>query len=213
MALALPLLASAMTLAACDIDIDLDDGPTVERSFALDTFDSITIEAPFEVTIRQGATQSVTVQVGEDRLDDLDIEVVDGELTIDLDGSFFGNGDLVASITTTDIEELRIGSASDVVLVDIETDDLRTDLSGASRLRTSGTIDHLDLRLSGASEAELDGTTIGSVSLTMSGASSAEFDGGAASIDGSISGASSLDAARSTTLGVETHGASNIDRN
>jgi len=212
-ALALPLLAGALALTACDIDIEFDDGPLVEETYDTADFDSIRIDAPFDVTVRQGTDPSVVVRIGEERLDDVEIEVIDGELRIDISGRHFGNDDLVASITTTDLQRLQAGSASDVVLVGIDVDELTAEVVEASQLRVSGAIEELSLTLSEAAQADFDGTTIGHVNLTMSGASSAEFDDGTIEIEGSIRGASSLDVDETTTVRVDTRDASNIDRN
>lgn len=211
--LALPIAATALALSACNVDIDFDE-ESVRQPFDVETFDAITIDAPFDVTIRQGSTQSVVIEIGESRLDDLIVEVIDGELRVDLEsGNFNIGGDLVATITVTDLESLYASSASDVVLADLAVDDLAMKADKASSVSVSGTIETLELDMSGASNADLDGTTINTVTLEMSGASSADFPNTVDEINGSISGASSLDVADETNVRVETSGASSIDRN
>ncbi len=211
--LALPIGAAALAVSACNVDIDFDE-ESVRQTFDVETFDAITIEAPFDVTIRQGDTQSVVIEVGENRVDNLIVEVVDGELRVDLDSGIFNiSSDLVATITVTDLKSLHASSASDVVVADLDVDDLAMQADGASSIRVSGSIDTLELNMSGASDAELDGTTIGTVALEMTGASSAEFPDTVDEISGSISGASSLDVADATSVRVDTSGASSIDRN
>lgn len=211
--LALPVVAASLVLSACNLDIEFD-GESVVETFELDTFDSVSIEAPFEATIRQGTTQRVQIEIGENRLEDLVIEVIDGELIVDLDADSFNfNSDLIATITVTELESLQISSASDVVVADLDVDDLAIEASGASRVRADGAIETLEVDLSGASSADFDGTTIESVTLELSGASSAEFSASVQDITGSLSGASSLDVADETNVQVETSGASSIDRN
>lgn len=211
--LGLPIVAAALALSACNIDVDFDE-ESVSRSFDLDTFDSVSVEAPFDVTIRQGEVQTIDVQIGESRVDDLVVEVVDGELRIDLDSRSFNIGsDLTATITVTDLEALDVSSASDVVVVGLDVDDLVVRTDAASEFSASGSIDHLVLDMSEASSADLGGSTIETVTLEMSGASSADFPNSVEEISGSIRGASSLDVADETSVRVDTSGASSIDRN
>lgn len=212
---ALPIAAGALFLAACDIDIEFNE-ERIQESFDVSSFNAITIDAPFEVTIRQGETQSVSVSVdvSESVIDDLVVEVVDGELTIDVDSRSINFGrDLTASITVTDLESLDASSASDIVIISLDVDDLDVRTSGASQISMSGSIGTLDLDMSGASQADLDGTTIGTVALELSGASQADFAETDDRINGSIRGASSIDVADATDVGVDTSGASTIDRN
>lgn len=210
---ALPLAAAALAMAACDVDIEFNE-ETVQQTFDLDSFAAVTIDAPFDVTIRQGDTQSVSVEVGDSLVDDLVVEVVDGELRIDLDSGSFNIGrDLSATITMSDLDSLHASSASDIVVVDFDVDDLTVRTDEASQFSMSGSIDTLDLDMSEASQADLDGTTIGTVSLEMSGASQADFPETVDAIDGSIRGASSLDVDDATNVRVDTSGASSIDRN
>lgn len=210
--MALPIAATALAMSACNIDVDFDE-ESVRQPFDLETFDAITIDAPFDVTIRQGSTQSVVIEIGENRLDDLIVEVVNGELRLDLESGNFNIGsDLVATITVTDLESLQASSASDVVVADLDVDDLVMKADRASQISVSGSVETLALDMSEASSADLDGTTIGTVTLEMSGASSAEFPATVDEINGSISGASSLDVADATNVRVETSGASSIDR-
>ena len=210
---ALPIAATALALAACDVDIEFNE-ESVQESFDVDSFKAITIDAPFDVTIRQGGTQSVSVEVSESRADDLVVEVIDGHLFIDLDATSFNIGhDLEATITVTDLESLDASSASDVVLVGLEVDDLDVRASGASQVAMSGSIKTLELDLSGASQADLDGTTIDTVNLELSGASSADFPETVGAINGSLKGASSIDVDDATAVRVDTSGASSIDRN
>ena len=146
--------------------------------------------------------------------DDLVVKVVDGELLIDVDSHSFNIGrDLTASITVTDLESLDASSASDVVIVDLDVDDLNVRTSGASQVAMSGSLDTLDLDMSGASQADLDGTTIATVDLELSGASQADFGETVDAINGSIRGASSIDVSDATAVRVDTSGASSIDRN
>lgn len=211
--LALPIAATALALSACNVDIDFDE-ESVSQSFELDAFTGITINAPFEVTVRQGDTQRVSVEVGESLVDDLVVEVVDGELRIDLESSSFNIGrDLVATITVADLDSLHASSASDIVVVNIDADHLDMHTDTASQVSMSGSIETLELDMSEASQTDFDGTTIGTVELEMSGASSAEFPSTVDAINGSIRSASSLDVDDATAVRVDTSGASSIDRN
>lgn len=211
--LALPIAAAALLVSGCNLEVDFNE-ESVRQSFDVETFESISIEAPFEVTIRQGATQSVDVVVGESAVDDLSVEVVDGELRVDLDQHSFNIGrDLEATITVVDLQSLHASSASDVAVVGLDVDALALEVDMASHVSVSGTIETLDLDMSQASDGDFHGTTIEIVTLEMSGASSADFPRTVDTISGSIRSASSLDVDADTTVSVDTSGAASIDRN
>ncbi len=202
----MPLVA-----AACSLQVDLGDTATAQYELA--DFDAVRVDAPFTVTIRQGTTQSVEIEAGENVLDDITVEVQDGELLLDLDGGLFGwNGDVEARITVVDLDSLDLSGASSTALPAVDVDDLIIDIDGASSIEAAGTIDHLDLRVSGASDVDLVGTSIGSVDIDAGGASSIQFDRDVADIEGTLSGASDLSVDAATNVRVDTSGASNIDR-
>lgn len=207
------LAAAGLTLAACNVDIDL--GETITRDFAVDDFDAVIIDAPFDVTIRTGDRQRVEIEASEGIFDDLDVEVTDGTLLIDIDRSAFriGGGDLVASITVTDLTAVTASGAADVVIPNVDLDTLDLDIGGASSISLSGTVETLDLQLSGASDADLIGTEIAVAAIELSGASDADFGEGVDLIEGDLSGASNLEVDASTNVRVGTSGASSIDRN
>ena len=211
--LALPVTAAALVLSACNLEVDFDEA-SVRQSFDVADFTAIEIDAPFEVTVRQGESQRLDIEVGESLVDDLSVEVVDGELRIDLDAPSFNiSRDLVATITVTDLASLHASSASDVVVVDIDVDDLDVRTDTASQISISGSIDTLDLDMSEASQADFDGATITTVELEMSGASQADFSESVDTVTGSIRGASQLDVDNATNTQVSTSGASSVDRN
>jgi hypothetical protein len=205
-------VATCLTMAACSIE--LDPGRMVTRDYELAPFDSVTIDAPFEVIIRQGDLQTIELEVAEGAVDDLTVDVVDGRLLLDLDRSFLrlGDDDLIARITVAELAAIDASNASIVVAPDLDLDMLDLQASGASIVRISGTVERLDLRLSGASLADITSTSISTATVTVSGASSADFDEGTARIDGSLSGASRLSVAAATDVRVDTSGASSINR-
>ena len=212
--LAISTVVTATVVTACTFDVDIDLGESVTQEIDVPAFDSIRVDAPFEVTIRQGETQRVEIEVAEGLLDDVQVDVEDGQLVIDLDsGLFTSGGKLEARITVLDLATLDLSGASDTVIVALVTDELGIDLTGASELVVSGQIERLDLRVSGASDADFGGTSIDAVSLDVSGASNVEFDDTVTDIAGSISGASELTVDEDTNVSVDTSGASSIDRN
>lgn len=75
--------ALLMSTAACGIGMEVsDDGPTQSREYRLAGFDEITVAGPYEVTVVAGGTAGAKARGSKAALDQLTIEVVDGDLRI-----------------------------------------------------------------------------------------------------------------------------------
>lgn len=136
---------------------------TSTRQLDLKDFTKVEVSGADTMTIQQGSTYAVTVEGRERDLDQLNVSVVDGELTYNRIGDnqpcFFCRTHAVHFIVTVPtIESIGASGASKVMSDGIKTDVLSLDLSGASRAILSVTANAVNGELSGASEAILSGT-------------------------------------------------------
>jgi hypothetical protein len=78
------IIAVGTSTAACSATHaeNKDPGPTVERSFAVGSFDRIELAGAYDATVRTGSAPSVHARGGQNQLDQLIVEVKDGELQI-----------------------------------------------------------------------------------------------------------------------------------
>ena len=128
-------------------------------------FDSIEIHYPADVTIQQGESQSVTLEVEDNLLPQLITEVRNGTL-------HFENSErnwqkrvnptksVRVTITVVDLNRIQFPSAGKIDVVGLETDSLEISVSGAGKVTlTELDAGNLDFNLSGAGNIYADGVT------------------------------------------------------
>lgn len=102
------------SFCSCDRDDAWDciqqRGDTVEEIYELETFSRIRVNRGVELMLQQGDVQSVSVKTGDNLLNDIIVEVVEGQLVIsDLNHCNFVRDNKItkAYVTSPDIEEIR----------------------------------------------------------------------------------------------------------
>lgn len=200
-----------------------EDVATVTTPHDISGFDSIIINAPYDVTVKRGDSFSVDVTVDENSIQRVIVTEYEGTLYLDakdkkiLEKNF---STLEAKITLPDVRMLSASGASsvsikgfdlghDIVLFVSGASDVSgsltsircmTTISGASDVSLSGGCEMLSLTVSGASDALLLGFEAYDVDVNVSGASYAAVTA-KGSIRGSVDGASSLHYAGFPILG------------
>ncbi len=220
---------------ACNASFVFDvEGSGVAETVTYDfeSFDEVDIGSAFQadITIADGPP-SVEITIDDNLVDKLDVRVDDGELKVDMDGgriTFEVEPTIV--ITMPELTELELSGAADGTVRELDADELKVDVSGASTADIRGTVRDLILEGSGGSEFRMDGSAA-RVDLDLSGAGSADFRDapvGAAHVDlsggsradfdeidevaGDLSGASTIVVPEDADLAVSTSGASEIKR-
>lgn len=186
-----------------------------EKVFELSDFEEIKYGNAYEVEIVPGTTFKVTA-LGDSRdLDDLDLRVRNGKLTID----YLNNGWLSGNkryrmklvIETPSFKSLDVNGASDTEVLDFGLiEKLSLQVSGASKLRFKVPVKEMLLDMSGASTSNFFGE-IDLIDAKVSGASTmnaVEKDVLEAVLD--VSGASRVNIAVADFLEVEASGASTV---
>lgn len=181
------------------------------------SFNKVKISGALAVYISQGKEQAVAISSEGGKYNNkIKTEVINGTLKIYVDGGTWnnwnwGNKEIKAYITVTEIYGLDVGGASAVKLTDpVKTDNISLDISGASSIKGEINAASISFDLSGASVAEITGTTT-SLSVESSGASS--FRGYELTCDkckAHASGASGIGVYVNKELVAEATGASTI---
>lgn len=85
-------------------------GQTVEEIYEVGAFDKIRVNRNVELILKQGDTQRVRIETGENLLSDIEVEVIEGQLILsDLNHCNFvrDSGITKAFVTAPNIEEIR----------------------------------------------------------------------------------------------------------
>ena len=179
-------------------------------------FDSLELDYPAEVTIKQGATESLTIEADENLLPQLVSEVRSGALHIENGERDFNkrvrpSQTVRITITVKNLREVDfstagrltvdglkgdslgvfLSGAGDVTLNDLELDKLTVSLSGAGQFTASGSATELNLTISGFGNFNSPSLSTQTADVRISGAGSATMRV-EKSLDASISGAGSV---------------------
>ncbi len=149
-------------------------GRSVTQQYDITGFNAVDASSTFKVYVQQGDRHQVTVNADEKFMEFVRVEKVGSTLKLCLDtgGSIrgFNRGSLEATIVLPELESIRLSGASQGELENIRSNNLDVDLSGASALRGKATAQRMNMTVSGASTAKLEGSA-GSGMLEASGAS------------------------------------------
>ena len=187
---------------------------TEERRIA--EFDTIAIEYPADIIVRQGKSESITIEADDNLLPQLGTEVRNGTLhfenterrwgervnpsepvfvtitVVELERvSFPSAGQMLIDNLKTDSLAISVSGAGDIELIDLDVEELEFNLSGAGNVYADGVAKELHLRISGLGNFNGDDLETQNADVAISGAGSANVwveD----ELDARISGAGSV---------------------
>jgi hypothetical protein len=179
--------------------------------------ESVFVEYPAEITIRQGDSQSLIITADDNLLPQLSTEVRGGKLTIENSERNWNqrvrpSKTVQITLTVRDVQEVAFSSAGKLYIEGLETDDLTITVSGAGDVvLTAIEVGQLKCTLSGAGNISADGVA-DKINSHISGFGN--FNGGdlhAQDADVSISGAGNATLWVEHELDAHISGAGSID--
>lgn len=118
------IILTIIVLFGCDSDNSPDclksTGNVISKDFDLSDFDMLTINNEFKVYITHGTEQKVKLKIGENLLNDITLEVIDGELIVKNNAGckWVRSYDFpILEITSNDINFIEIIGGSEVYSV------------------------------------------------------------------------------------------------
>lgn len=178
----------------------------------LASFETISVEYPADVILKQGAANSITITADDNLLKQISTDIKDGVLEVankennwddrvkptetvqivitlkDVNKILLSSaGTLLVSNLTTDTLELVVSGAGDISLANLETTSLDVTLSGAGSITADGTTETLGVRISGFGDFKGGDLQSQTANVRITGAGSATVwteDNLAASISG-----------------------------
>lgn len=153
-------------------------GVRVSENRELEPFTALKVSGRAQLSVVCGDEQSVKVTTDDNLLDNVETKVSAGELTVGFSKSVASDTSLKVDIVVQELKKLRAYGASSISLANMKTDELGIKASGAAEIESSGTVEALDLRISGAGKyrgADLHAATAG-VSISGSGNASVYAD-------------------------------------
>ena len=167
-------------------------GDMETRELNLGDFDRIDVGGAFALDVVQGDHYQVKVTIDDNLWDNLEAEVSGGELSFDWDKRCQPDDDCRIQIVTPSLKEVAVHGACEARIKDFHGDSFRYTLSGAGSLEMDGEVDDLEIRVSGAGEADTRDLKANNVDIVVSGAGDATVYA-ARSIKAKVSGVGNID--------------------
>jgi hypothetical protein len=190
--LALVLSVAVVSLSGCTgVNIIVGTGDIVSKQYDFKDFNTVEASNSIDVRISAADVYSITVSTHENIIKHLDVSQSGKTLSIKLPQGSFGNTDIKAVITLPTLARLDLSGASNGTMEGFHSaNDFELRVSGASQLN----IDNMEtgkttVEISGASKVagHLDTQN---TEMTVSGASRCELSGSAIDVIYHVSGAS-----------------------
>lgn len=197
-------------------------------------FNTIVLDYPAEVTVRQGKSESLKIEAEDNLLPQLSTEVQSGTLylknaeqnwgqrvnptkpvivtisVVDLNNIQFPTaGKMLVESLQTDSLAISVSGAGDVTLTDLKASDLNLNLSGAGNLKADGISDTLQLNISGLGNFNGEGLQSQTADINISGAGNAQV-WVERQLNAGISGAGSIDYYGSPQVSERISGVGNV---
>lgn len=176
-------------------------------------FDQIDISGALQVQIQVGGAASEVLVAGDDNLVALvESTVKDGTLHLSTREAMRPRSGLTVSVRLPTLREIEASGAVRASAKGVASDQLKVELSGASKAEVEGKVKKLEAELSGASTLTAVGLQAETVEVDASGASTVTVTA-RREITGEASGASHVKVhGNPGTVNVETSGASSVNR-
>ena len=167
-------------------------GDMESRTLDLKEFTAIDVGGAFDLDITLGDEQKVIMTIDDNLWDNLEVDVSGGTLEIGWDKSCSPEGECRVEIVVRKLEEVGIHGAAEVEIRGFHGDSFSFDVSGAAELEMDGTVDKLDINVSGAGEIDTRELKAKAVEISVSGAGEAKVYA-SESFEGRVSGVGSID--------------------
>lgn len=205
-------LGMSSLFASCNvINGTRGDGNVLKEIRKVSSFDGIEVSGAFDVIIKQGTAEEVTVEADANLLPLIRTDVVSGTLRIDTRKPIHNVTVMKVYVTVKDLKKIDVSGA-----VDIHTDgritvpELSINASGASESKFNIAVQKLELDCSGASKMSFAGSAT-DVEMDLSGASDIfAYDMPAENYDIEISGAGDAQINVSKRIHAEISGAGSV---
>ncbi len=156
---------------SCSFNSIEGNGTTTTKTYDVPEFSKIDASHAFEIDVVVGTTQYVKVRTDENLLEYVRVFVKDETLYLEVKNNANLNGDVKVLISTKSLNEVDLSGACKINIENIKTDNFRMDVSGACKGVLSGTVENLNLDLSGATKLNTVELIAQNLNIDMSGAS------------------------------------------
>lgn len=222
---------------SCGIGKAHSAGPTVNRGFPISAFGEVTVAGPYEVHVATGGKPGVTAQGSQEALDDITVEVIDGDLRImpkkkhGMRWGWHQDGKVVLTVTggsaiheatiagSGGIRLDRAGGASfkgtvagsgDLAIAALDAQSAELSIAGSGDIRAAGRTGKLSLDIAGSGDIDAPALESADAEITIAG--SGNIRGHASrTADVTVLGSGDVVLTGGAKCTVEKHGSGNVN--
>jgi Putative auto-transporter adhesin, head GIN domain len=190
------LILAAMSLSGCGFVLakhlikESGSGVMKTTTHQVATFDRISTSIPGDIEVVVGGALSVKSETDDNLVDNLKIEVKDGELRLRSKGHT-NPTKMAFTISVPSLNAFELSGAGDVNLSKLNAKSFKLDISGAAEIKMSGHVTDLFVDSSGASDVDAKALKAQTATVDISGAGSVWVNA-IKSLNADISGAASV---------------------
>lgn len=213
-------ILAMVAVGGCDRGQARDAGPMTERDFSVGAFDKIELAGAYNATVRTGGQPSVRAKGGENLLEQLVVEVKDGELQIHprkRSGIHWGwsgkNSKIELTITVPSLRGAGLAGSGGIRIDKVAGDSFEGSVAGSGDL----TVDQVDvatlkLDIAGSGDARAGSGKARSASYGIAGSGGIDAKGVVVEdADVSIAGSGGVSVNATRTAKVSIAGSGDVD--
>lgn len=157
------LALMALTLASCSKSGRCinGSGDYTSRQYSLSAFDEISFYGDGDVVVSQDSVRSVRVEAQQNVIDELNVEVVNGELQIGRDNCFRGSKRIKVYVSTPSLTMAHLSGSGSISGSGVFTEtDFRAEISGSGSINFDIDVQNLDCSSSGSGDLRFSGRAV-----------------------------------------------------
>ena len=147
-------------------------GIALEEARSLPEFTDIELSGAYEVVVTCGEEQDVQISGDDNIVPLVKTEVIDKVLIVSTDESISPEQKLTLTISAETIDSMNISGAVSASISHVDNQEFAIDLSGAGDLEMEGSVDDLQLLLSGAGSIDAEQLAAKTATVDVSGVGS-----------------------------------------
>ena len=153
------ILLFIISFSSCNFNCVEPRGPIITDSKVLESFTDINISIPANIKLVIGGEPKISIKACESYIHAIGISVSNNKLLIDGDVCNAKNNDIEITISTTEIEDIKIsGGASLYSETPLKPDDLDLRVDGSGNISLNVFTNSIDCEINGSSNIIMNGT-------------------------------------------------------
>ncbi len=173
------------------------EGPVVSKTLKIDPFDGIKVTSGADVYIKEGVTQSVTVEAQANIIELLETEVRNGLWKIGFSKNIRNHSGIKLYITVPRLTEASVSGSGSIngessfnakgdflvtvsgsgdIVLDINAEDITGRISGSGSIRLKGNASVLDAEISGSGSVKAYELNVSDCKIRISGSGNCQVD-------------------------------------